>query len=100
MKIIIDFRNPNAVGKFVYHCHILEHEDGGMMAIAEVVAPPGSLAPLDGRAAHGPVDPAVTASSLEAFQAGSYCSVPAQRPATDGRDLTSLLRIARSVVGP
>jgi len=24
-------------GKFVYHCHILMHEDGGMMAVIEVV---------------------------------------------------------------
>ena len=37
VKLIIDFRDPNIVGKFVYHCHILEHEDGGMMAVAEVV---------------------------------------------------------------
>ncbi len=27
----MDFRNPDAVGTFVYHCHLLEHEDGGMM---------------------------------------------------------------------
>ena len=39
VKLIIDFRNPDIVGKFVYHCHILEHEDGGMMAVAEVVPP-------------------------------------------------------------
>jgi suppressor of ftsI len=26
-------------GKFVYHCHILPHEDGGMMGIVEVVDP-------------------------------------------------------------
>lgn len=26
------------IGTFVYHCHILEHEDGGMMAPIEVVA--------------------------------------------------------------
>jgi L-ascorbate oxidase len=25
------------VGDFVYHCHILEHEDGGMMAKISVV---------------------------------------------------------------
>jgi FtsP/CotA-like multicopper oxidase with cupredoxin domain len=25
------------VGDFVYHCHILEHEDGGMMAHIRVV---------------------------------------------------------------
>ena len=27
----MDFRDPNAVGMFVYHCHLLDHEDGGMM---------------------------------------------------------------------
>ena len=27
------------VGDFVYHCHILEHEDGGMMARIRVIAP-------------------------------------------------------------
>jgi FtsP/CotA-like multicopper oxidase with cupredoxin domain len=31
VKIRLDFRDPNAVGTFVYHCHLLEHEDGGMM---------------------------------------------------------------------
>jgi FtsP/CotA-like multicopper oxidase with cupredoxin domain len=28
------------IGDFVYHCHILEHEDGGMMAHIRVVAHP------------------------------------------------------------
>jgi FtsP/CotA-like multicopper oxidase with cupredoxin domain len=28
------------LGEFVYHCHILEHEDGGMMAKIKVVASP------------------------------------------------------------
>ena len=28
-----------ALGDFVYHCHILEHEDGGMMSRIRVVAP-------------------------------------------------------------
>jgi plastocyanin len=28
------------LGEFVYHCHILEHEDGGMMAKIRVVAAP------------------------------------------------------------
>ncbi len=26
-----------AAGRFVFHCHILEHEDGGMMAVIQVV---------------------------------------------------------------
>ncbi|WP_411727314.1 multicopper oxidase family protein [Methyloglobulus sp.] len=32
VKLIVPFTNPNIVGKFVYHCHILEHADNGMMA--------------------------------------------------------------------
>ena len=28
------------LGEFVYHCHILEHEDGGMMARIMVVPAP------------------------------------------------------------
>lgn len=31
VKLRMDFRDPNIVGLFVYHCHLLEHEDGGMM---------------------------------------------------------------------
>lgn len=30
--VMIDFTNSIIQGEFVYHCHILEHEDGGMMA--------------------------------------------------------------------
>jgi FtsP/CotA-like multicopper oxidase with cupredoxin domain len=32
----MDFRDPNTVGTFVYHCHLLEHEDGGMMGLIRV----------------------------------------------------------------
>jgi FtsP/CotA-like multicopper oxidase with cupredoxin domain len=31
IRLRMDFRDPNIVGTFVYHCHLLEHEDGGMM---------------------------------------------------------------------
>jgi FtsP/CotA-like multicopper oxidase with cupredoxin domain len=34
----LDFRGAD-VGDFVYHCHILGHEDGGMMAIIRVLPP-------------------------------------------------------------
>ncbi|MGO9516403.1 MAG: multicopper oxidase family protein [Candidatus Korobacteraceae bacterium] len=33
----MDFRDPNIAGTFVYHCHILDHEDGGMMAKIQVL---------------------------------------------------------------
>jgi FtsP/CotA-like multicopper oxidase with cupredoxin domain len=37
VKLRMDFRDPNSVGTFVYHCHLLEHEDGGMMALIRVL---------------------------------------------------------------
>ena len=37
VKVRMDFRDPNAIGTFVYHCHLLEHEDGGMMGTIRVV---------------------------------------------------------------
>jgi suppressor of ftsI len=40
MKVKIPFINPVIVGKFPYHCHILEHEDGGMMGNLRVTAAP------------------------------------------------------------
>ena len=39
VKILIPFTNPVIVGKFVFHCHIVSHEDAGMMATVEVVEP-------------------------------------------------------------
>jgi FtsP/CotA-like multicopper oxidase with cupredoxin domain len=32
VKVVIPFTDPVIVGKFVYHCHLLSHEDRGMMA--------------------------------------------------------------------
>ena len=36
IKVRMDFRG-NVSGDFVYHCHILQHEDAGMMAIIRVL---------------------------------------------------------------
>jgi FtsP/CotA-like multicopper oxidase with cupredoxin domain len=36
VKVVIPFTNPVIVGRFVYHCHILSHEDKRMMATIEV----------------------------------------------------------------
>jgi FtsP/CotA-like multicopper oxidase with cupredoxin domain len=38
--IVIDFTNSIIEGKAVYHCHIGEHEDNGMMAVFEACAEP------------------------------------------------------------
>ena len=37
IKLIMPFTEEYMVGKFVYHCHILSHEDKGMMQVIEVV---------------------------------------------------------------
>jgi FtsP/CotA-like multicopper oxidase with cupredoxin domain len=41
VKVRMDFRDPNIVGTFVYHCHILQHEDQGMMAAIQVLPSTG-----------------------------------------------------------
>ncbi|GAC1540023.1 MAG: hypothetical protein NVS2B17_15900 [Candidatus Velthaea sp.] len=37
LRILVDFRDPVVRGTFVYHCHILDHEDRGMMAKIRVL---------------------------------------------------------------
>jgi FtsP/CotA-like multicopper oxidase with cupredoxin domain len=37
MKVLLDFRDPVIRGTFLFHCHIVDHEDGGMMAKIRVI---------------------------------------------------------------
>lgn len=39
ITVRIPFIDEVTLGKFVYHCHVLEHEDGGMMQVVQVVRP-------------------------------------------------------------
>ncbi len=55
VKVRMDFRGPDT-GDFVYHCHILGHEDAGMMAIIRVL--PKSASPADIYAAEQGIYPA------------------------------------------
>jgi FtsP/CotA-like multicopper oxidase with cupredoxin domain len=36
-KLIIPFTNPEILGRFVFHCHVVKHEDKGMMMTVEVI---------------------------------------------------------------
>jgi FtsP/CotA-like multicopper oxidase with cupredoxin domain len=45
VRLRMDFRDPNIVGTFVYHCHLLEHEDKGMMGSIRVDPGPGMSGP-------------------------------------------------------
>lgn len=98
VKVLIDFRNPLIAGKFVYHCHILEHEDGGMMAVAELVNPAATMAARVGGTVvkavntmlgrtmqHGNAGEAArTEQTLSAVQAGSYCRTEEPRAGSQG----------------
>ncbi|MGZ3366433.1 MAG: multicopper oxidase family protein [Caulobacteraceae bacterium] len=50
VKIRIAFTDPAIVGRFMFHCHILEHEDKGMMQQIEVYDP--KVGPMP----YGPMD--------------------------------------------
>lgn len=69
--VTIPFLSRHQVGFFVYHCHILEHEDGGMMAVVQVFDPAHpNVAALD---APQPTD----AVSVGQLALGSICRLPA-----------------------
>jgi len=77
VKIRIAFTDPQIVGRFVYHCHVLRHEDAGMMANIVVYDPrhPDRL----------PVPPDAPRFSLWRWLTGQaqptgYICRPGQRP--------------------
>jgi FtsP/CotA-like multicopper oxidase with cupredoxin domain len=39
VRLRMDFRDPNTIGTFPFHCHLLEHEDKGMMGLIRVDPP-------------------------------------------------------------
>lgn len=41
-QIKVRMRHEDYIGKFVLHCHILDHEDRGMMESVEIIVPGGS----------------------------------------------------------
>jgi FtsP/CotA-like multicopper oxidase with cupredoxin domain len=55
VKLRMDFRDPNAIGLFPFHCHLLEHEDGGMMGLIRIDPAEGSAMPARDGDKHGPM---------------------------------------------
>jgi FtsP/CotA-like multicopper oxidase with cupredoxin domain len=37
ITVLVDFRDPAVRGTFLFHCHLTDHEDGGMMAKIRVI---------------------------------------------------------------
>jgi protein SCO1/2 len=76
---------PQIAGEFVMHCHILEHEDGGMMA--NVVAGPYGWGPEDGFGTgdQGPAIPHLSPNEVSAVN----LKKPAPLEDSSGQDITS-----------
>ena len=64
-EIMIPFTNPIIAGEFVYHCHLVQHEDAGMMANIRVLPRADG-----GRDALGQGDQARRARSAQPLAAG------------------------------
>jgi suppressor of ftsI len=45
-EVVIRTQFLDFTGRFVFHCHILPHEDGGMMSVVDVVSPDDPLPPV------------------------------------------------------
>jgi len=44
-EVVVDIPFTDYVGKFIFHCHVLEHEDDGMMTQFQTVRAPGGPEP-------------------------------------------------------
>ena len=69
VKLRMDFRDPNTIGTYPFHCHLLEHEDNGMMAVIRVDPP---QAPR-GRSSTASIAP--SQKPLAALDASSHAAV-------------------------
>jgi FtsP/CotA-like multicopper oxidase with cupredoxin domain len=56
VKLRMDFRDTNIIGTFVYHCHILQHEDAGMMGEIQVL-PAGAASSTTATASASSITP-------------------------------------------
>jgi FtsP/CotA-like multicopper oxidase with cupredoxin domain len=70
VTLLMDFRDPNIVGTFVYHCHILSHEDLGMMGTIEVL-PGATTTNLTASPTSAPVGTSITLTATVAPSGGS-----------------------------
>jgi hypothetical protein len=53
--VVVDIKFSDHVGKFVFHCHVLEHEDKAMMSQFQTLPSPARPAPRQpGGAGRGP----------------------------------------------
>jgi FtsP/CotA-like multicopper oxidase with cupredoxin domain len=82
----MDFRDANIVGLFVYHCHLLGHEDGGMMGAIQVL-PPGIA-----------TSTTINASSTDVNLNANVTFTATIAPATPGTPITGTVQFAQDDV--
>jgi FtsP/CotA-like multicopper oxidase with cupredoxin domain len=84
VKLRMDFRDPNSVGTFIYHCHLLEHEDGGMMGVIRVEPrpEPGSNPQDESHAA--PTEPKHVSALISRGKRHVLCGAPQSASSKNG----------------
>jgi FtsP/CotA-like multicopper oxidase with cupredoxin domain len=82
----MDFRGANIVGLFVYHCHLLGHEDGGMMGAIQLL-PPGIA-----------TSTAISASSSDVNLNSNVTFTATVTPAIPGTPITGTVQFAEDGV--
>jgi hypothetical protein len=82
----MDFRGANIVGLFVYHCHLLGHEDGGMMGAIQLL-PPGIA-----------TSTAISASSSDVNLNSDVTFTATVTPAIPGTPITGTVQFAEDGV--
>jgi FtsP/CotA-like multicopper oxidase with cupredoxin domain len=117
VMVEVTFDHKEQVGRYMYHCHILEHEDKGMMSVIQVVdtstpvasaprsvsrglatvAPKGSLARMAARALTGS-NSAISLVALSASEADS--TQGALKMSADNRNRNRELESYRASVPP
>ena len=99
ITVRMDFRDPNILGTFVYHCHILQHEDSGMMGAIEVL-PPGAASSTVVTTSAGSITPGtnttLTASVASSAAGGSTPTGKVQFQA-NGTDIGSPVSLTNGV---
>ena len=91
VTLAMDFRDPNIIGTFVYHCHILAHEDGGMMGAIQVL-PPGAASTTvisNSVAAVTPISSTVLTATVTSSVSGGSTPTGQVQFQTNGIDIGS-----------
>jgi FtsP/CotA-like multicopper oxidase with cupredoxin domain len=84
VTVRMDFRGPD-IGDFVYHCHILGHEDNGMMAIIRVLPASAASKTTDAKKAIAGNQPASATPAPKVLDSAKAAVVPTNSKPVDSK---------------